>query len=137
MAQCQQIKADGTRCKGTAMPGANWCWNHHPEHAAERRASASRAGKRGGRGRPGSGTRELAEVKAEIRAVTLGVLSGRVERRIGAVVFMGYNTVLKAIEAERRVRETEELTAQLAELEERLEWYRRQQQGGEEWGRGA
>ena len=136
MAQCQQIKADGTRCRATAMEGAAWCFNHHPDHAEERRASASRAGKRGGRGRPRQNARELAEAKGHIRDVIRDVLAGRTETARGAVTAQLYNVLIRCIETERRVHETEEFAAQLAELEERLERYRKQQQPGQ-WGHGA
>ena len=118
MARCQRIKADGERCKGTAMPGANWCFNHSPDHAEERRANARKGGKTGGRGRPSV---QMGDLRQEIRAVVMGVLSGRVERGIGATVFMGYNTLLRAIEVERRVHEQDVVEARLDELEARLE----------------
>ena len=81
----------------------------------------------------------MSELKREIKAVTVGVLVGRVERRIGAVVFMGYNTLLKAVEAERRVRETDELAARLDELEERLARYKEERRGQQpgDWYHGA
>ena len=46
------------------------------------------------------------------------VLEGRVERGIGAVVFQGYNTLLKAVEVERKVKETEEIEARLEALKQ-------------------
>ncbi len=49
------------------------------------------------------------------------MLSGRVERGIGATVFMGYNTLLRAVELERRVHEQDVVEARLDELEARLE----------------
>ena len=118
MARCQRIKGDGERCKGTAMPGADWCYSHDPERAEERRANARKGGKTGGRGRPSV---EMGDLRAEIRAVVLGVLSGRVQRGIGATVFMGYNTLLRAVEVERKVHEQDVVEARLDELAERLQ----------------
>jgi archaellum component FlaC len=43
------------------------------------------------------------------------------ERATGAVVFQGYNTLLKALDTERRIRETEELAREVEELREVLE----------------
>lgn len=45
-------------------------------------------------------------------------LSGETDRGVAAVVFQGYNALLKATETERRIKETEELEARLAQLEE-------------------
>jgi hypothetical protein len=67
----------------------------------------------------------MAEVKREIRRVIDDVDSGRTERGVGAVIFQGYNTLLKAIETERRVKETEELEERISALE---------QSQGERWG---
>ena len=52
MTRCTAIKPNGERCKGRAIQGSEWCWNHDPAHADERRRHGSRGGKRGGRGRP-------------------------------------------------------------------------------------
>lgn len=104
--RCSAITKGGERCRLDATNGS-FCWFHDPENAEERK----RRGRRGGKAR---GASELSEVKREIRTVVADVLGGRVERGVGAVVFQGYNTLLKAVEVERKVKETEE-------LEERIE----------------
>ncbi len=124
--RCSATTSEGERCKLEATHGS-YCWSHAPELAQERSRRARRGGKAGGRGR-GSGA--LSEVKREIRAVVAGVLSGRVERGVGAVVFQGYNTLLKAVEVERKIREQEEFEARLEALERAQE----QQKGGRTWG---
>ena len=126
MSVCPGIKRDGSRCTVTVEPPQSYCWWHDPANAEERRRAASKGGRRGGRGRPQA---ELAEAKQEIRDIIGGVLSGRIERGVGAVIFQGYNTLLKAIETERKVRDQEE-------LEERIERLERGQcaRGGREWG---
>jgi hypothetical protein len=43
------------------------------------------------------------------------------DRGVGAVVFQGYNTLLRAVEAARRVREQEEVEARLRVLEQTLQ----------------
>jgi len=45
------------------------------------------------------------------------VLDGSVERGIAAVGFQGFNVLLKAVETERRVKETDELLERLERLE--------------------
>ena len=62
----------------------------------------------------------MAEVKREIRRVIEDVDSKRTERGVGAVIFQGYNTLLKAIETERKIKEAEELEVRLEALEEVL-----------------
>lgn len=122
--RCAAITRGGERCKLDATNGS-FCWSHDPENAEVRK----RRGRRGGKAR---GAGELSETKKEIRVVIGGVLSGRVERGVGAVLFQGYNTLLKAIETERRIRETEELEERL----ERLEQSQEKQEGSRRWGAG-
>lgn len=38
---CKAIKADGTRCRAGAQEGQDWCYNHDPSRAEERRTNAS------------------------------------------------------------------------------------------------
>ncbi len=118
--RCSAITRGGERCKLDATSGS-YCWSHAPEYAEARR----RRGRRGGKAR---GASELSEVKREIRAVVTDVLEGRVERGVGAVVFQGYNTLLKAVEVERRIREEEALLARIEQLEQS------QAQRGGRWG---
>ena len=113
MSLCAGIKADGGRCKAQAMRGSTWCIGHDPEQAEARQRRASKGGRRGGRGRPSA---ELVGVKAEIWEVIEAVRSEALERSTGAVVFQGYNTLLKALDTERRIREADELARQVEEL---------------------
>jgi hypothetical protein len=43
MAVCAGTKRDGTPCTLPAMAGSEWCWNHDPARAEERRRNASHA----------------------------------------------------------------------------------------------
>lgn len=115
--RCAAITRAGGRCRLEATHGS-YCYQHSPETVEERRRNASRGGRAGGNGR--AGVSELAEIKVGVRTVIQDVLSGQTERAIGAVAFQGYNTLLKAVETERRVKETEELEKRLAEIERRL-----------------
>ena len=113
--RCRAITKGGTRCRLDATHGS-YCYQHAPETVEERRRNASRGGKTGGNGRPGSG--EVAEIKEEIRGVIGGVLSGRVERSTGATMFMGFNVLLRAVEIARKIKEQDEVLARLEALEE-------------------
>ncbi len=119
--RCNAITSGGSRCKLDATSGS-YCWSHAPENAEERK----RRGRRGGKAR---GASELSEIKREIRAVVDGVLGGQVERGVGAVAFQGFNSLLKAVEIARKIKETEELEARIAELEQAAET-----EGGRRWG---
>ena len=125
--RCAAITKGGSRCRLDATHGS-YCYQHSPETAEERKRNARRGGKTGGNGR--GGTSELVQIKADIRAVIKDVLSGQAERGAGAVALQGYNTLLKTLELERKVKETEELEERL----EALERIRGKGGGRREWG---
>src|SRR5829696_5465048 len=109
MNRCAGIKRDGTRCEGTPKVGATYCYAHDPTRAEERRRNASKGGNKAGRGRPASTGEEIPTIKAEILELVEGVLAGDVDRGAAAVAGNLYNTVLRAVDLERKVRETDEL----------------------------
>lgn len=131
MARCARIKDNGERCKGDAMPGAEWCYSHDPARAEERRRNASRGGRSGGRNR-GSG--EIAEIKTLLSDLTDRVLGSEETEPLttgaAAVANQLTNTRLRAVALERQIKETEELEARIEQLE-RAEGQRR---GGRRWG---
>lgn len=129
MARCQAIKPNGERCKGDAMPGAEWCYSHDPGRAEERRRNASKGGRSGGRGRGGG---EIAEIKDLLSGLTRQVLAGEQQTGRAAVAAQLINTRLRAIELERKTRKQEEIIERLEELERASE----SQRGGRGW-RGA
>ena len=106
-AVCRANKRDGSPCTAPATGADGYCWAHDPANAEERRRIASR----GGRGRGGG---ELGELKKRVKDLAAGVLDGTVDRGRAAVAKQLYNTLIRAIEQERKLRE-------LGELEERLE----------------
>jgi hypothetical protein len=61
----------------------------------------------------------VAQVRGEIRGVLNGVLSGTIPRQVGSVMFMGFNTLLRAVEVERRIIEQDEIEERLEALEAR------------------
>lgn len=117
MARCTFIKPGGERCKGVPVRGSEpgLCAAHHPDYQSQRRAGARRGGKVSG-ARIG----EMAEIKTEIKDVIAAVQEGELNRGVGAVVFQGYNTLLRAVEVERKVREADELEERIADMERRL-----------------
>jgi hypothetical protein len=96
------------------MKGYETCYGHRPDLAEERKRNAARGGRSGGRGR-GSG--ELTSIKAQLAQMLDTVLSGVVPTAPYAVGNQILNTLLRAIEIERKIKETDQLEARLEELE--------------------
>jgi hypothetical protein len=128
LARCAAIKPNGERCKAEAIPAEEWCWSHHPDHEEQRRRRASKGGRRGGRGRPSA---ELARLQARFEDLAEKVLSGEIERGVGAVVGQLLNGARACVRDSLAAREQEELVGRLETLEEALE---RNNEGGRRYG---
>ena len=113
MPRCAGIKRDGGRCTVVVGPGQSHCYQHDPDRADERRRNASRGGRSKGNG-------ELPDLKRQLRDLAADVLAGEVDRGAAAVVNQILNTVIRAIEQERKQRELEEMAERLEALEEVL-----------------
>ena len=122
MARCQGIKRDGGRCTVAVAAGVQWCFNHDPARAEERRRNASRAGK-------STGGREIRDLKRRISDVVDAVLEGSQDRGRAAVAIQGLNALRAVVELERKIKETEELEARLEALERT-----QAEPGGRRWG---
>ena len=107
--QCSFIKPSGERCKGPVTGQHGLCWAHDPANADRRRRTASR----GGRGRA---NREVVDLKEEIKTVIADVKAGDLDRNDAAVMIQGYRALRDFIELERRVKETDDLAAEIEEL---------------------
>jgi hypothetical protein len=131
LAKCAGITRAGTACKGIPIDESGYCYVHHPDHTDERRRHGSRGGKRGGRGRPQA---EIHEIKDLLATLTARVLKeGGVEPlETGPAIVANQliNTRLRAIEQERKIRETEDLEARIEALERAQE----RRKGGSRWG---
>ncbi len=108
--RCRATKASGEACRGTATGPHGLCWAHAPENAEQRRRGASRGGK-------AKANRELVGIKALLSELTDKVLAGDLETGRAAVANQLVNTRLRAIEQERKIKETEELADRLEALE--------------------
>jgi hypothetical protein len=116
LTRCTAIKTNGERCKGVAIEGSEWCYQHCPTYAEKRKRNASKGGRRGGRGRPGP-SGELHEVKAILKDLTNRVLMGELDKSIATVANLLLNSRLRAVELERKWKEIEELEGRLEALE--------------------
>jgi hypothetical protein len=110
VARCQGIKRDGGRCTVAVAAGVDWCFNHDPARAEERRRNASRAGK-------SAGGREIRDLKRRISEVIDGVLEGGQDRGRAAVAIQGFNALRGVLDLELKVREQQELIERLEALE--------------------
>jgi hypothetical protein len=128
LGRCTAIKPNGERCKGRAIEGSQWCWNHDPAHADERRRHGSKGGKRGGRGRP---IAELGNLRDENAAIRRRLLEGELAPNVAAVAIQSINTDIRAVGAALKAREQEELIERLEALEEVLG---PEKKGSRRWG---
>ncbi len=126
MAKCTAITSGGTRCKGEANGSSDYCYAHDPDRAEERRRNASKGGSKAGRGRARLSP-EIPAIKSRILTLADEVLEGERDKGAAAVAGQLFNTVLRAIEAERRLKETEDLERRLDALEEQTD-------RGKRWG---
>jgi hypothetical protein len=118
MSVCSGIGADGGRCQAQAIRNSEWCINHHPDRAEDRRRRASKGGKRGGRGRPIAELSSLRDENADIRR---RLLEGELLPNVAAVAVQSINTDIRAVAAAMKAREQEVLIERLEGLEEALE----------------
>jgi phage I-like protein len=114
MAVCRANKRDGTPCTLPANGPDGYCWAHSPANADKRKQAASRAG----RAKP---VREVADLKQEVRDLIADVKAGDQDRNAVAVMLQGYRVLKDYLELERRIKTTDELESQIAELRERIE----------------
>ena len=112
-AVCRANKRDGSPCTAPATGPNGFCWAHDPAHAEKRRRIASR----GGRGKGGG---EIAGLKKQLHGLAADVLEGNVDRGDAAVVNQILNTIIRAVEQERKNYETGELAERLEAMEEVL-----------------
>jgi hypothetical protein len=118
MTVCAYIKPDGNRCRAGAMDDSQWCYNHSPDYAEQRRTNARKGGKRAGRGRP---VTELQALKAENGQLRERMIKGELDPRMVAVAVQSINVDARLIETLLKAREQEELIARLEDLEGALE----------------
>ena len=118
MAKCSGITQASTACKGIPIEGSQWCYVHHPDRIEERRRHGSKGGRRAGRGRPSV---ELGRLQGRFEDLAAKVLSGEIERGVGAVAGQLLNGARACIRDALAAREQEELVERLEGLERALE----------------
>ncbi len=111
MARCAGTRRAGGQCTTIVKPPQTHCYQHDPARAGERSRNASRAA----RTKP---SREITSIKTQLAEMVDTVLAGVVPTAPYAVANQLLNTRLRAIEIERKAKETDELEARLADLEQ-------------------
>ncbi len=109
------------------MKGAQWCFNHHPDYSQERQRNASKGGRRGGRGRPSS---ELSRLQARFEELAEQVLSGEVERGVGAVAAQFLNGARACVATRLKAIEQEEISQEVEEIRDALEMRSKERRWG-------
>ncbi len=112
MPRCAGIKRDGGRC--AAIVDGEYCYQHDPARASERKRNAARGGKAKASG-------ELGRIKARLEALADMVEEGHMDRADAAVISQIWGTYLRAVSVELKVTEQRELVERLEALEESLE----------------
>jgi hypothetical protein len=126
MARCAAFKPDGTPCQSIVGTSQTYCYAHDPARASERKRNASKAGR-------GRGSGEIVGIKALLSELTDRVLGVEGTAPLGtaaaAVASQLINTRLRAIELEKKIKESDEMETRRGEeaygillniLEERL-----------------
>jgi hypothetical protein len=112
--QCTAITRDGSRCRGTPLPGKVFCFAHDPDLAGTRAAAAA-AGGRNKANRARARKRVLAaglsldEVDGALCQALLDVLDGTIEPGVATAAA----TVARSITAVRQAGEIEQRIAAL------------------------
>ena len=115
MAICTARKRDGSPCTLPVKGQQKVCWAHDPANSEKRRRTASK----GGRSRP---NRELADLKAKAEKLAEDVLEGKVEKGRAAVCNQIYNSLLRLLDLERKIKEQEDILQRIEALERRLDF---------------
>ncbi len=112
--QCSGIKRDGGRCTVIVQGSLEYCYQHDPARAEDRRRAASKAGK----SKP---SRELVDIKSRLSQLANDVLEGDVEKSVGSVVSQILNVYIRAIDVELKAVEQLQIVERLEALEQDLD----------------
>jgi hypothetical protein len=117
MPRCAGIKRDGGRCEVVVSGSSDYCYQHDPSLAEQRRRNASRAG----RAKRNPATREAESTIAQLQQLADGVLAGSADRKNVAVATQALNAKLRGLEILRKWHEADVLLERIEALEERSE----------------
>jgi hypothetical protein len=110
---CSATTLKGEQCRRPAQSGDLFCIGHDPTKAETRKRWARSGG--GGRA-----NHDVRAVKKLMQDLTDRVLNGELEPAILYAAVAAQNTLLKAVELERRIFETDELAAEIEVLRQEI-----------------
>jgi hypothetical protein len=119
--RCQAIKPNGDRCNAPVQGVSDWCYNHNPTLAEERRRNAAKAGRSSARARRMRATEELTRLKEVFERLADRVLKGEVDRADAAIAGQLINYARACIKDMLIAREQDELEQRMSAIEEALE----------------
>ena len=114
---CKAITSRGTRCKARALEGQEWCYNHSPHSAEQRREHASAGGK--SRSRQVTEVSRIEAIDKQLKRVTQDVIEGRLSEDVARVAIQGLNARLRAAKVKQETVEFEEYGRRLEALEQK------------------
>jgi hypothetical protein len=97
---CSATTNAGDPCKRPAQRDGPYCLGHDPARGEERRRMSARGGRT-------KGNPETRAIKRLLGDLTTRILSGDVEPPIAHAVIGAQNTILRCIEIERRLEESD------------------------------
>lgn len=110
---CEATTKYGKPCTRSAQPGKTVCHSHDPAYAEERKRNA----RAGGVAVHSPATEEIEDVKATLWELIRETREEVLAPQVGSTVIQAANTILRAIEQTRRVREQDEIERRLDLLE--------------------
>ena len=117
MTRCAGYKSNGEPCERIVGALQRWCPAHDPARSEQRSRAASKAA----RSRGTSRTKDTEAVKDQLQTIADAVLDGRLDRADAYAATQALNVKLKALELLRGGEETDQLGAEIRNLEERME----------------
>src|SRR5215204_3164185 len=117
MDKCVATKRNGEPCTLSARVSSDYCWAHDPVNAESRKRVAST----GGRGKAAKNRTVYEELHALAewhKELAVMVREGRISRPAAQTMSNLLNNAASAYRASIKAKETEELEAQIAELED-------------------
>ncbi len=110
---CTGTTRYGKRCAAPPQPGKATCYAHDPERADERKQN-SRAG---GLAAKSPFNDEINEVKSVLWELIRQTKAHEIQPQLGSTVIQAANTILRAIDFQRKIVEQDEVLERLAALE--------------------
>jgi len=124
LAKCAGVKKNGEPCSLSALGSSSYCWAHNPDNAEKRRQVASTGGK-GKAAKNRTVYEELHALAEWHKELAVMVREGRISRATAQTMSNLLNNAASAYRSSIKAKETEELEAQISQLED---LFRREQQ---------